>query len=274
MNHPRNTLRLAVLLMVCAVFLLLVGCSKQETTAQKTEPATQPAATQPAAPPAGQPQAAPGATGTQPGTQKPEGKKPSALAGKQAPEQKAPGGGAAPQTAAKQAAPEPITIPAETPIEVRLQEAVSSASSADGQKFTAVLATPIVVDGQTIAAKNANVWGTVVKATPSGRWQTPAELELRLNAVEIRGKRVEVTTGVLGRKAASHNKRNAEMIGGGAALGAIIGGIAGGGKGAAIGAASGAGAGTAGAAVTGKKDIVYPVETRLSFRLSKAVVVE
>ncbi len=177
--------------------------------------------------------------------------------------------------AAKQeVAPAPITIPAETPIEVRLQEAVSSDDSTDGQKFTAVLAAPIVIDGQTVAPKNANVWGTVVKATPSGRLQTPAELVLRLNAIEIHGRRHEITTASVGRRADSHAKRNAGMIGGGAALGAIIGGIAGGGKGAAIGAASGAGAGTAGAAVTGKKDIAYPVETRLSFRLTKAIVVE
>jgi len=43
--------------------------------------------------------------------------------------------------------------------------------------------------------------------------------------------------------------------------------------GAAIGAAAGAGAGTAGAAVTGKKDIEFPAETRLAFTTRTAVTI-
>jgi hypothetical protein len=57
------------------------------------------------------------------------------------------------------------------------------------------------------------------------------------------------------------------MIGGGAGVGALIGGLAGGGKGAAIGAAAGAGAGTAGAGLTGNRDITLPAETPLTFKL-------
>ena len=71
----------------------------------------------------------------------------------------------------------------------------------------------------------------------------------------------------------SHKKRDIVAIGGGSALGALIGGIAGGGKGAAIGAGAGAGAGTAGAALTGKKEISLPAESRLIFRLSRAATV-
>jgi hypothetical protein len=60
------------------------------------------------------------------------------------------------------------------------------------------------------------------------------------------------------------------MTGGGGALGAIVGGIAGGGKGAAIGAAAGAGAGAGGSALTGNKEILFPAESALSFRLSSS----
>jgi len=56
--------------------------------------------------------------------------------------------------------------------------------------------------------------------------------------------------------------------------GALIGGLAGGGKGAAIGAGAGAGAGTAGAAATGKKDITYAAETRLTFTTRTDVAIK
>jgi hypothetical protein len=70
-------------------------------------------------------------------------------------------------------------------------------------------------------------------------------------------------------KGANHNKRNAALIGGGAGAGALLGGVFGGGKGALIGAAAGAGAGTTGAYATGKKDVAFGAERRLSFRLTQ-----
>lgn len=67
------------------------------------------------------------------------------------------------------------------------------------------------------------------------------------------------------------NRRTAETVGGGAALGAIIGAIAGGGKGAVIGVLAG-GAGGAGVAVLTKgKEVRVPAETVLTFRLDRAV---
>jgi hypothetical protein len=62
--------------------------------------------------------------------------------------------------------------------------------------------------------------------------------------------------------------RDVALIGGGAAAGAVLGGVAGGGKGAAIGGVIGAGAGTATAYFTGKKEIVLPVETILTFNVA------
>jgi hypothetical protein len=86
------------------------------------------------------------------------------------------------------------------------------------------------------------------------------------------GNWVNVDTSAISRSGGSHKKRNLTMIGGGAGVGAIIGGIAGGGKGAAIGAAAGAGAGTAGAYATGEKDVSFPAESKLTFRLERPLV--
>ena len=164
-------------------------------------------------------------------------------------------------------------IPAGTAIKVRLQQTLSSKDAKSGQEFTAVLAEPLVANGKTVAPKGATVRGTVAKAVASGRLSTPAELWLRLTSLEVGGKSYNLVTSSAGGKGQSHKKRNTEAIGGTAAAGAIIGAIAGGGKGAAIGAGAGAAAGTAGAAATGKKDIEYPVETPLTFRLRQAVTI-
>jgi len=72
----------------------------------------------------------------------------------------------------------------------------------------------------------------------------------------------------------SHKKRNLALIGGGTGTGALIGGIASGGTGALIGSAIGAGGGTAAAFGTGKKDVGFGVERRLTFKLTQAVVIK
>jgi outer membrane lipoprotein SlyB len=69
-------------------------------------------------------------------------------------------------------------------------------------------------------------------------------------------------------------KRNAVLVGGGALLGTIVGAIAGGGKGAGIGAATGAVAGGAGAVATGKKEILIPAETVMTFRVRDQLILD
>lgn len=172
--------------------------------------------------------------------------------------------------AALQPACAAVALPAGTPIRMRLQQTLASNQSRAGESFSGVVSEAVVVQGKTVIPKGATVHGKVATARPSGRLKTPAALFLRLTSVEVRGQQHAIQTRLVGRSGKSHKKRNIEMIGGGAGLGALIGGIAGGGKGAAIGAAAGAGAGTAGAAATGKKDVVYPVETPLTFRLARA----
>ena len=56
--------------------------------------------------------------------------------------------------------------------------------------------------------------------------------------------------------------------------GALIGGLAGGGKGALIGSMVGAGGGTTAAYATGKKDVGFGVERRLTFRTTQPVNVK
>jgi len=167
--------------------------------------------------------------------------------------------------------PTTLTVPAGTVVAVRLQSSVSSATAQPGDTFDAVLDEPLVVKGETVAPKGTPVTGRVVEAKSSGRLHDSGYLRLTLASISIKGRNVPVQSSSLFAKGANHNKRNAALIGGGAGAGALIGGLAGGGKGALIGGLVGAGAGTGGAYATGKKDVAFGAERRLSFRLTQSL---
>lgn len=161
-----------------------------------------------------------------------------------------------------------VTVPAGTELEVRLMTPLDTGKVTEGATFEGTLATPLVAGGSEVAPVGAKVSGTVTHVVSSGRLTRPAELSLRLDSIEMGGKRVAVSTEPLELKGEGHAKRNIGMIGGGAGAGALIGGLTGGKKGAAIGGAIGAGAGTGVAAATGKKEIVLEAESKLPFKLS------
>lgn len=99
-----------------------------------------------------------------------------------------------------------------------------------------------------------------------------AAVQLGLRSVTVNGvthlvvsQEVQQTSG-LGR-----NRRTAEMVGGGAALGTLIGAATGGGKGAVIGGLVGAAAGAAAQVLTQGKEVKIPAETVLQFRLDEPI---
>jgi hypothetical protein len=174
---------------------------------------------------------------------------------------------------APQEQPAALILLAGTPVTVRLQTPVSSAASKAGEIFDAVLDEPLVVGGQTFAPRGAAVRGKVTIARHSGRLRHPGVLGLTLVSVSVQGQDVPLETSHINARGGSHKKRNLAWIGGGTGTGALIGGIASGGTGALIGSAIGAGGGTAAAFGTGKKDVGFAVERRLTFKLMQPVVI-
>jgi hypothetical protein len=170
--------------------------------------------------------------------------------------------------------PKRIVVPAETAIPVILDQTLSSKTATTGQPFLATVETAIDIDGKIAIPKGARASGVVKDAKAAGRFKGGSSLELALTNVTVEGTSYDISTAAPSFTHAGKGKRTAVAVGGGAGVGALIGGIAGGGKGAAIGAAVGAGAGTAGAAFTGKADVVLPAETALSFKLTQPLEVK
>lgn len=163
------------------------------------------------------------------------------------------------------------SIPAGTAITVTIDQSISSKDTKVGQGVVGTVAHDVIHSGKVVIPKGAHAKLVVTSAQASGRLSTPAKLWLRLKSVEVHGKSYAIATSSSGKTMGGKGKRDAGFIGGGAGAGALIGGLAGGGKGALIGAGAGAGAGTAGAAATGKKEVEFPAETRLSFTTRAAV---
>jgi len=161
----------------------------------------------------------------------------------------------------------PVVAPAGSVLRVRLDQTLDTERSRPGDRFSAVLDSPLMADGKEVLPKGTIVQGHVLSAHASGRLKGRAELALTLDSCEFSGSEVPVSTTTVVRVSGRHRKRNWTLIGGGSGAGALTGGLVAGPVGAAIGAGSGAAAGAAGAAITGKKQVFMPAETALGFTL-------
>lgn len=157
-------------------------------------------------------------------------------------------------------------------VTLRLNEPLSTGSTQAGDTFTGTLAAPLVVQDRIVAEPGAPVIGQVREAVSAGRLKRPASITLGINAIEAPLGRIPLKTGELTVKAGSHAVRNLLILGGAMGTGTAIGGKVGGRKGAAIGAAAGASAGVATAYLTGKREIVLPSETVLTFHVTSVAI--
>ena len=169
------------------------------------------------------------------------------------------------------AAPRMFAVPEGTEITVELINPISTATNKAGDDFTASLAEPIVVGGQTIAAKGALVNGRVVDAEGSGRVSGRANIRLVLTSIAGAGKTHPIVTNPFVAEADATKKRDAGIVGGAAGIGAAIGAIAGGKSGAAKGAVIGGAAGGGTVLATKGKEVEFDSESRLKFTLEKSV---
>jgi len=164
-----------------------------------------------------------------------------------------------------------LTITAGTRISVRTIDAIDSTKNHVGDRFQASLEEPLMVDGNTVIAKGADVYGRLTESKTSGTFAGKSQLQLELTGIVVNGQTVPVMTGEYELTGKSRGASTAKRTIGGAAVGSIIGAIAGGGKGAAIGAGVGAGAGAGSEIITKGDQVKIPSETLLDFTLQQDV---
>jgi hypothetical protein len=140
--------------------------------------------------------------------------------------------------------PSATKLPEGTPIPIRLQSALSSASSHAGDTFSATIDEPVVIDGQTLIARGTPATGRVLEAKPSasslGHSLEPGYLRIVLVSLNVGGRPVMIETSSIFAKGGSREERNPASS-----------------------AASGAS--------QKDKDIVFGIDRRLNFRLAQTV---
>lgn len=166
------------------------------------------------------------------------------------------------------------TVAAGTPISVRTLEALSTKTATNGATFSATLDKAIEVDGYTVAPRGATVEGVVVNSDPGGRVKGVASITVALKRIALaNGSSLAISTGNHVTDAKQTKGKDAAKIGIASGVGAAIGAIAGGGKGAAIGAGAGAAGGTGLVLATKGAAAVIPSESLLTFKLAAPVTV-
>lgn len=88
--------------------------------------------------------------------------------------------------------PDNRSVPAGTPLTVRLKSSISSATANPGDSFQAVLEEPILVQDKTIVPPGSPVTGEVVALNRTASLHAPAYLRLKLTSLVLQGKTVAI----------------------------------------------------------------------------------
>ncbi|MCI0487502.1 MAG: peptidoglycan-binding protein [Blastocatellia bacterium] len=179
------------------------------------------------------------------------------------------------------------TVPADTIISMRMNSDLNSKTSRVGDIFTATVAVPVYVNGQTVIPAGAIVEGRVTQVTPARRMSRSGSIAIDFDTLVFpNGSRVGLVGSLTsddpyaqqqvddeGKVSGDKDDRKAVFIGGGGILGAIIGGMAGGGKGAAIGGVAGAGAGVAAVLLSKGEEAEVAPGTRFGIQLKQPLLI-
>jgi len=144
--------------------------------------------------------------------------------------------------------PSATKLPEGTPIPIRLQSALSSASAHAGDRFSAIVDEPVLIDGQTLIDRGTPATGRVLEAKPATnspgrsleRSVAPGYLRIVLVSLNVGGRPVMIETSSIFAKGGIRDERNPAT-------------------------------GTASGVSRKDRDIVFGIDRRLNFRLAETV---
>jgi hypothetical protein len=119
------------------------------------------------------------------------------------------------------------TIHAGSIMTVRMIDPVDSATDQMGQTYRASLDEPIMVDGQPVVPRGADVTVKLTSVQEAGRITGRSALSLVLFDITVQGQKYELSTSEVTQSGSSRGKQTATRVGVGTVLGAAIGAIAG-----------------------------------------------
>lgn len=153
-----------------------------------------------------------------------------------------------------------------TPIYVRLQNSISSATAETGDSFSAVLDEPLSVDGKTLVPEGTEITGRVIATRKSGQLHHAGYVRLALSSVSMNGKQVPIQTTSVFVEGGSFGNHNVAYMGGGVGSNSLIGALTGGG-GKVINSNSSGNGSMAAAYTSGKNEVGFAADRRIGFRL-------
>lgn len=167
-----------------------------------------------------------------------------------------------------------VVIPSGTPVTLRLGETISTKTALVGDRFTARLVLPVMVNGVTALPRDAEIAGRVILAEQPGKASGRGRLQLAFDTARFDGLSIPLHSRSAVFQGRSGAKRDRELVGGGAAAGGVVGGVLGKSLGdAAKGAVIGAAAGGAVSLLTRGPQLELAAGTQLRFTLDQAVTV-
>ena len=167
-----------------------------------------------------------------------------------------------------------ISIPAGTPLEVVLDQSLSTARNKVGDRVRMSLTRSVSIDESVVFPVGAEFTGLVLQLERPGQVKGVAVLALALVNVSFEGNIVSVQTETIKREGQGTKAKDAGKVAVTSGIGAAIGAIFGGKEGAAKGALIGGGAGTTGVIATRGEDLELKPETRLVFELARDLTLE
>lgn len=152
-----------------------------------------------------------------------------------------------------------------TPVFVRLQSSISSATAETGDTFSAVLEDPLTVEGKTVVPEGADLSVRVVAARKSGQMHRPGYLRLALSSITVNGKQIPIQTTSVFVEGGNFGNRNLAYMGGGVGGSSFMGAL--GGAGTVISSSSSTAGSTSAVYTTGKNEVGFAAERRIGFSL-------